>query len=38
MKTREEMLAFIYDHLDQASDQQVEEYYWFFVCEGDADS
>ena len=33
MKSREEMVAYILGRLEDATDQQIEEYFWFFICE-----
>lgn len=33
MKTREEMLEYIYGQLENATDLEVEQYYWFFFGE-----
>ena len=33
MKTREEMLEYIYGQLEKATDLEVEQYYWFFFGE-----
>lgn len=33
MMNREEMLEYIYGKLENATDQEVEEYFWFFMGE-----
>ena len=33
MKTREEMLEYIYGQLENATDLEVEQYFWFFFAE-----
>ena len=33
MKSREEMVEYILGRLEDATDQQIEEYFWFFICE-----
>lgn len=33
MRSREEMLAYIRERLDRATDLEIEEFYWFAVFE-----
>lgn len=35
MHTREEMIEYIQGRLENASDLEIEQYYWFFVIEDD---
>lgn len=33
MPSREEMIAYMKDRLEEATDMEIEQYYWFFQCE-----
>lgn len=33
MPSREEMIEYMKGRLDEASDLEIEQYYWFFICE-----
>ena len=33
MMTREEMMEYIQERLEEAGDLEIEEFYWFVVCE-----
>lgn len=35
MPSREEMIAFITEKAETATDTELEQYYWFFMCESE---
>ena len=36
MLTREEMMEYIRQRLEDANDLEIEEIYWFLICEGES--